>query len=184
MAGWKAIAFRPVLCYHDSKELIYMYTHRIATPEDLEILWNRNIAENPDDPNWVRWKQEFVSNNEKGLVKTFAVLHDGDPVGEGSLILTDDHPAIRGQTRLADGKITVNINALRIRKEHEGRGEISRLVRMMEDWAREKGFQTITIGVEAAEARNLAIYLHWGYTNFISHEMDGDALVLYYGKAL
>jgi len=161
-----------------------MYTRRIATAEDLEILWNRNIAENPGNPDWIRWKQEFVSNNEKGLVRTFTVLHDGDPVGEGSLILTDNHPAIRGQTRLADGKNTVNINALRIRKEHEGRGEISALVRMMEAWAREHGFQTITIGVEAAEARNLAIYLHWGYTNFISSEMDGDALVLYYGKEL
>lgn len=161
-----------------------MFEYRIATMDDLNALWDRSIAENPDDPRYLRWKKEFIDNNIAGNVITFAIVHDGDPVGEGSLILTPEHRAIRGQLDLADGKNTVNVNALRIRKEFEGQGHISKLMRMMESWAREKGFTTITIGVEAAEARNLAIYLHWGYTNFISHEMDGDALVLYYGKPL
>jgi len=161
-----------------------VYSHRIATRDDLEVLWNRNIAENAGDPRWLRWKKEFIENNASGRIKTFVVLFNDVPVGEGTLLLTADHPAIRGQTRLADGKNTVNINALRILKEHEGKGQISALVRMMEDWARGQGYKTITIGAEAAESRNLAIYLHWGYTDFISHEMDGDQLVVYYGKTL
>jgi len=58
------------------------------------------------------------------------------------------------------------------------------MVRMMERYARERGFDTITIGVEAAETRNLAIYLHWNYTEFVMADIDDDALVLYYGKEL
>ena len=161
-----------------------MYEQRIATSEDLEILWDRNIAENNNDPQWIQWKKEFVENNRLGKAKTFAVIADGVAVGEGSLILTDDHPAIRGRVNLADGKKTVNINALRILKQHEGKGQISALVRMMEGWAREQGFETITIGVEPVEARNLGIYLHWGYTRLVHHEVEDGALVLYYAKPL
>ena len=54
----------------------------------------------------------------------------------------------------------------------------------MEAYAKEHGYARLTIGVEAQEARNLAIYLHWGYQEFVMSEMDGDALVLYYAKAL
>ena len=54
----------------------------------------------------------------------------------------------------------------------------------MEQYARDLGYTRITIGVEAKEARNLAIYLHWGYTDYICHEFDGGELVLYYGKNL
>jgi len=46
----------------------------------------------------------------------------------------------------------------------------------------------MTIGVEAVEARNLAIYLHWGYTEFVHSEVelefDHEALILYYAKNL
>ena len=46
------------------------------------------------------------------------------------------------------------------------------------------GFQILTIGVEASETRNLAIYLHWGYNRFITSETDNDELVLFYEKEI
>jgi len=54
----------------------------------------------------------------------------------------------------------------------------------MENWARENGYKTINIGVSACEARNLAIYLHWNYTNYMCYEIDDGELVLYYEKNL
>ena len=49
---------------------------------------------------------------------------------------------------------------------------------------KQMGFQKLTIGVEAAETRTLAIYLHWGYDQFVTAEVDDGELVLFYGKAL
>ena len=161
-----------------------MNAYRRATPEDLETIWNADIADHPDDPNWLRWKQQFIAANATGDYVTFVTVIDGMPVGQGTLLCTPDCPAIRGRTELSDGSTTVNINALRIRKAHEGQGHISKMVKEMENYAREQGYTTITIGVEAAEARNLGIYLHWGYTQFLFHEIDGGALVLYYSKKL
>ena len=157
---------------------------RKATTEDLESLWNRNIAAHPDNPQWVKWKAQFLADNQTGRAATFAVLCDGEPVGEGTLLFSPECKAIRGRLALADGQSVTNINALRIQKEHEGKGYISALVHEMEAYARQNGYASVTIGVEAKETRNLAIYLHWGYNRFVCSEMDGGELVLYYAKDL
>lgn len=160
------------------------YEYIAATEELLEIIWEKNIRANSEDERWIRWREEAIANHACGKAKTFLVLFGGEPVGEGTLLFADDCSAIRGRTVLADGKKTANINALRIEKEHEGKGHISKLIHLMERYAAEHGYQQLTIGVEAKEARNLAIYLHWGYQALVHAETEEDSLVLYYAKGL
>lgn len=157
---------------------------RKATRDDLERLWNRSIEDHPGEECYYRWKRQFIADNESGAAATFAVIVDDEPVGEGTLLFSPECRAIRGRLRLANGANIANINALRIRKEYEGRGYVSRLVKAMEDYALHQGYSRITIGVEAVESRNLAIYLHWGYRRFLMTEGEGRDLVLYYGKDL
>lgn len=158
--------------------------HRIATPEDLKSIWNMNIEDNPDEPAWIGWKQEYMEYNHSGKGLTFVVVCDGRPVGEGTLLFSPDCAPIRGRTQLADSKTTANINALRIRKEYEGKGYISALIRRMENYATAHGYLKATIGVEADQTRNLGIYLHWGYDRFVMDEKEGGSLILYYAKPL
>ncbi len=162
------------------------YTYRIATPEDLERIWAKDIADNPGDARWLRWRDEYIAGNREGCMKTFVVLCDDDPVGQGTLLFSPTCGAIDGRTILADGVRTTNVNALRIEKAHEGQGHISKLVRNMEKYASDNGYRRITIGVEAAETRNLAIYLHWKYDEFVLADVEDEeeVLVLYYGKNL
>ena len=161
-----------------------MFCYKKATLENLEAIWDRNIRENPDDLRYIRWKKQFIDDNISGAAATFVITSEGDPVGEGTLLLSPACRAIRGRTCLCNGKNSANINALRIRKEYEGQGHISKLVRTMESYARSIGLTTITIGVEAAETRNLSIYLHWGFDHFLMYEEEDGALVLYYGKKI
>ena len=155
-----------------------------ATPDKLKEIWEYNIAINADDPRWIRWGREAMEDNLSGRTQTFLILRDGAPVGEGTLIFDPACSAIDGRLDLADGKTTANVNALRIRKEYENQGHVSAMMKQMEQYARELGYTRMTIGVEAKEARNLAIYLHWGYTDYICHEFDDGELVLYYGKEM
>ena len=154
-----------------------------ATPETLELIWDKNIRNNPEDPRWIRWKQEYIDYNRSGKAKNFLVLADGIPVGEGTLLFSQECKAVAGRPLLAN-KYTANLNALRIEKPYEGQGHISRLVKLMEAYAKNHGYNRITIGVEAQETRNLAIYLHWGYQEFVMSETEDDTLILYYAKTL
>ena len=80
------------------------------------------------------------------------------------------------------------MNAFRCDKEYEGNGHISKLVKLAEKYAKDIGYTYITIGSEARETRNLSIYFHFGYNEFLMSEIDDSEedspLVLYYGKSL
>lgn len=102
--------------------------YRKATPEDLEQIWDMNIADNNGNERWRMWKDTYISYNQNGDAYTFVILCDGRPVGEGTLIFSPECGAVGGRTELADNKTTANVNALRIRKEYEGRRYISALV--------------------------------------------------------
>ena len=85
---------------------------------------------------------------------------------------------------LCDGKNIANMSTFRIEKEYEGKGHISKLVKLAERYAKQKGYKFLSIGCEAQESRNLAIYLHFGFTNFLTSVFEEDILVLYYKKAI
>lgn len=160
-----------------------MICYRKATLDDLEALWNKEIENNPDDPRYIRWKKSFLERNCSGRAATFLVLDGNNAVGQVTLDrFADGYSGNRAP--LADGTTTAYVNSLRIDKEYEGNGYVSQLMLYMEDWAKKQGFTRLTVGVEAAETRNLAIYLHWGYTHFIMAEEDCGELVLFYGKEL
>lgn len=160
------------------------FTYRIATERDLERLWEKDIARNPDEPEWVQWREEYLHYNKSGMATTYAVLCGDEPVGQITLITSTECGAVKGRPALCDGVKIANMNAFRIEKQYEGQGHISKLVRLAEQDAKRKEIEKLTIGVEAKETRNLAIYLHFGYTQFVMSEMDGDELVLYYGKEI
>jgi len=160
----------------------YKYEYRAATISDLEAIWAKDITDNLGDDRWVRWRTEYINYNRSGMAKTFVVVCNDIPVGQGTLLFSPECKAVSGRTQLADGHSTANINALRIEKDHEGKGHISAMVRLMEKYAADNGYTTLTIGVERDESRNRAIYGHWGYCDLLFEcDEDGDD-VLYYAK--
>lgn len=158
------------------------YKYRLATADDLDRIWDKNIADNSGDNRWIEWKDLYMKLNKDSKAQTFVVLHDDMPIGKGTLLFSPECGEVAGRTNIADGVEVTNINALRIDKEHEGKGHISILVRLMEEYARKNGYKTVTIGVEARETRNLSIYLHWGYNQLIHTEVEDGELVMYYAK--
>ena len=160
------------------------FTYRLATPQDLETIWNKSIADNRSDARWVHWKEEYIGYNKTGMAQTYVVVCEGEPVGECTLILSPECNAVRGRLCLADGEGIANINALRIAKKYEGQGHISKLMACVEEAAKAQNIHALTIGAEAKETRNLGIYLHWGYEEFVMSETEAEELVLYYRKEL
>lgn len=166
------------------KELELKFEYKEASMNDLNLIWDKDIARKVGDERWISWKAEYIENNQSGKCKTFIISYGTEPIGQGTLLFSPECGAINGMTELADGITTVNINALRIEKEYENKGHISKLVRQMEQYAINAGYKAITIGVEARETRNLAIYLHWGYNEFIKADYEDNVLILYYSKVL
>lgn len=159
-----------------------MIEYRQATLEDLEKIWNKDIANNAGEDCWARWKQQYIDYNKTGKATTFVVVDNNEPIGQITVLFSPECSAVKNREMLCDGKSIANMNAFRIDKEYEGKGHISKLVKMAEQYAKEKGITFLTIGSEAKESRNLGIYLHFGYTKFITSFIEDNELVLFYGK--
>ena len=70
---------------------------------ELELRWDRNIANNIDDNRWIAWKAVAIENNKMKKTKTFVVLYGDEPIGEGTLVFAPQ---------------SVEINGLRIDKQY------------------------------------------------------------------
>ena len=162
--------------------------YRLATLEDLNNVWDKDINNNQDDPRYIRWKKEYIDYNLNDEAKTFVAVNDNEVIAQITLILKTNVKAVINKDKLCDGKSICNMNAFRCDKEYEGKGHISKLVKLAEKYAKDIGYTYITIGSEARETRNLSIYFHFRYNEFLMSELDDseeDApLVLYYGKSL
>lgn len=163
-----------------------MFTYRIATTKDLEQLWDYDINRHSGEERkkWANWKREYLGYNERGESTTFVAVCEDEPVGQITLLFSTNCSAVKGHRELCDGKTTANMNSFRIKQEFENQGHISKLVKLAEQFAKDKGIEYLTIGSEAKESRNLAIYLHFGYTQFITGIYEGNDLILYYGKKI
>lgn len=109
---------------------------------------------------------------------------DGDPVGQATLVLLKD--AIDSEIKgiLCNDRDTAYISTVRIEKQFEAQGHISKLFKLMEKTAADIGIKYLTIGCEAKMTRNLAIYLHFGYTEYLTSITDDGDLILFFRKAL
>ena len=160
------------------------FSYHQATPEELAKIFEKDIAEHPEDDFFVKRRDEYAELNRLGKAVTFVVTADDEPIGRGTLFLSPDCPEIGGKLTVADNISVANINDLHIHRDYRGEGHISALVRRMEAHARMLRLHALTIGADAAKPKNLAIYLHWGYTSYVAYSVENGVPVLYYKKLL
>lgn len=133
---------------------------RPATIEEIEDWWDKRIAKSPEDNSWVVWKNIFLEENINGKRKTFFVFDNKKYIGQGTLLFESEDKMMTG-----NGK--AEIIKLEILEEERGKGVATKIYNKLKDYAKSAGIKTLTIGVEPCETRNMQIYFHWGFTNYL-----------------
>lgn len=134
---------------------------RIATIAELEAWWDAKIEKQPDNPAYKVWKNNFVQGNIKNERKTFFVFNDNNEyVGQGTLLLQSEDAVMTGKDKAEIIKLEIN-------PQYRGKGIATKIYQAIEKYAKQNGIKTLTIGVEPCEIRNMQIYFHWGFTNFL-----------------
>ncbi|MCI2042243.1 MAG: GNAT family N-acetyltransferase [Bacilli bacterium] len=115
-------------------------------------------------------------------------LLNGKIITECTAIISVDDLNMQNKDNLL-GEKTAYLTPFRTNKEFENKGYFSKLYKFMENDLKQKGFTTLTLGVEPSETRNIQIYFNWVFVNYIktSYERysNGDEiLVNYYKKDL
>lgn len=168
------------------------YICKIANLEEIEKRWDDNIKKHPNDNRWKIWKEETIreiKNNNK--IAYYGILNNKIICEATATFKNTDSTNEEGLV----GPKTVYLSAFRTDKEYQNKGYFSKLYKYLEQDLKNKGYKTLTLGVEPIETKNIKIYQKWGYTNFIKSQIESyppknknekpeEYLVNYYSKRI
>lgn len=161
--------------------LIMKATIRISTdPHDIESVlevvqsFSGSAEELKNVRDWV--SIEFTELGDNRIL--FILSNDVGVIATSQLILkkadNDDD--------LANGVDAAHIHALQVKKEYQRQGHASRLMQEVEEYARETGITTLTLGVDGDNPPALKLYDKLGYTLLKEREGRTSKVKLFYLK--
>ena len=161
------------------------YICKIATIDEMETKWNYEILKNKS-LNWKIWKAEAIERVRNGQNIAYYGILNGEIICETTAML--DKSIVQNSNGLVNDK-TAYLCAFRTIEKYQGNSYFSELFRFMINDLKIKGYEKITLGVEPTETKNLKIYQHLGFNEFIKSAQevypDGTAIdVDYYGMEL
>lgn len=161
------------------------YICKIASIDEMDKKWNYEIKKHKN-PNWKIWKSEYIEHVKKGQSIAYYGNINSKTICEATAML--DKRIVQNSDNLVDDK-TAYLCAFRTIEKYQGKGYFSKLFLFMIDDLKNRGYEKITLGVEPNEIKNLKIYKHLGFNEFIKSAQetypDGTVIdVNYYGMSL
>lgn len=163
------------------------YTCKIASISEMTKKWDyeTEIATH-DKENWLYWKKEHLENKKNGKQIPYYGILDGQVICEATASL--DNSIVQNAEGLVSFD-TAYLTGFRTIKEYRNKGYFSKLFWFMLEDLKKKGYKYVTLGVEPNETRNMMIYFHYGFREYIKSGMEfypngAEAFVLYYKKSL
>ena len=149
------------------------YICKIANYEELIEKCDYEINRHPGNAVWTHSKQIAIDGfNNQSKIMYIGKLDD-EIICEATAIIKeigfkDD---IKNTENLLSND-RVYLSAFRTNKEYEGKGYFKQLFNYMINDLKNKGYKEACLGVEPSEVRNLQIYFHVGFTNYIKTTIE------------
>lgn len=144
------------------------YICKIATRDELLKRWEYLIEIHPSNHKWVEFKENTLKHyDEKSTISYFGFLNN-EIICEITAYIKESAfiGDISEPTELLSDNMAY-LAAFRTNKEFEGKGYFSKLYKFVENDLREKGYTELSLGVSPDEIRNMEIYFHLGYRDYI-----------------
>lgn len=141
---------------------------KIANRDELLKRWEYLIEIHPGNSKWIEFKENALKHyDEKSTISYLGFLND-EIICEATAYIKDS--AFIGDISESSGLLSDSmayLAAFRTNKEFEGKGYFSKLYNFVENDLKEKGYTELSLGVGPEAVRNIEIYFHLGYRNYI-----------------
>ena len=141
---------------------------RVANREELLKRWDYLIEIHPGNNKWVKFRENALKHyDEKSTISYLGFLND-EIICEATAYIKES--AFIGDISEPSGLLSDNmayLAAFRTNKEFEGKGYFSKLYNFVENDLKQKGYTELSLGVGPEEVRNMEIYFHLGFRNYI-----------------
>ena len=139
---------------------------RIVNFEELNQRWDDLIAMHPGDNAWKKYKENAIKYFNENSAIFYLGFIDGKAICEVCAHIDKKSSDVKNIEGLISDKMAY-LSAGRCDKEFENKGYFAKLVRFAEADLKNRGFEKLSLGVEPGEVRNIQIYFHLGFTNYI-----------------
>lgn len=165
------------------------YICKQATIEEITEKWNYEVEIHKDNLLYLLARKEFIEEAKKGTRIAYVGILDNKIICDATVIIKEE--GILNEAQQKENLISTDrcyLCGLRTNKEYENKGYFSKLYNFMETDLKKKGYKELSLSVDVSKTRNLMIYFHWNYTNFIRteiiHGKDRDYIHNYYYKKI
>ena len=148
------------------------YICKIATLEEIEKRWIEEANKHKENAHYWEAKEEYKEEARKGTRITYIGLLAGEIICDITAVIKK--AGIKKEAGDIEEIVTQNrayLCGIRTNKEQEKKGFFSRLFHFAEKDLRKRGFQELSLSVDQEETRNMEIYKHLGFTNYIGTEV-------------
>lgn len=160
---------------------------KIATREELLKRWEYLVEIHPGNNDWVVYKENALRNFDNKNTISYLGFLDDKIICEATAYIKEDAfiGDISDPSELLNDKMAY-LAAFRTNKEYEGKGFFSKLYKYMENDLKEKGYLELSLGVGPEDVRNIEIYFHLGFRDYIKtlveKENSKEDVILFYKK--
>lgn len=141
------------------------YICKIASVDETERKWNYEIRKQRKRKTVLEGLKKYaVEHIKNGQSVTYYGKLNNKIICETTAMF--DENIIQNSDKLVGGK-TVYLCNFSTDKRYRGKGYFSKLFRFMIDDSKNRGYEKFTLGVEPTETKNIKIYQHLGFNEFI-----------------
>lgn len=165
------------------------YICKIASREELLKRWDYLIRIHPGNNSWKLFRENAIRNfDNKSTISYLGFLND-EIICELTAYISSS--AFEGDISDPSGLLSNDmayLAAFRTNKEYEGKGYFSKLFKFALNDLKERGYKELSLGVEPEAVRNIEIYFHYGFREYIKttveHGSSKDEFVNFYKKKI
>lgn len=141
---------------------------KVASRDELLKRWNYLIDIHPGNNKWVEFKENTFKHFDEGSIITYLGFLNDNIICEATAYIKES--AFIGDISDSSSLLSNNmayLAAFRTNKEYEGKGYFSKLYKFIENDLKERGYTELSLGVGPKEVRNIEIYFHLGFRDYI-----------------
>lgn len=141
---------------------------KVANRDELLKRWEYLVEINLGNNKWEEFKENALKHyDEESTISYLGFLND-EIICEATAYIKDS--AFIGDISEPSGLLSDSmayLAAFRTNKEYEGKGYFSKLYKFVENDLKGRGYSELSLGVGPEAVRNIEIYFHLGFRDYI-----------------
>ena len=161
------------------------YVCKVADRDELIKRWKYLVEIHPVNNIWEKFKDNALNNFDNDNTISYVGILNDEIICELTAYIKeeafiddiDDYDDLLSEERCY-------LAAFRTNKEYEGQGYFSLLFDYVVEDLKSRGYKELSLGVSPEEVRNMEIYFHLGFRDYIKSTTQDNELILIYKKDL